>query len=246
MVSQNVLTAPIIGAARNNKKEIVEILLKAGADPNVAIIEADGWESVQNDFTALTAASQTGNEYIVKLLLSAGKIKKSKGSNLALLVASCGGYKDILEELLKAGVADIDYENVLMSLSDTHHTSLTCAAEKGHKKVVETLLKFGANPNKVVLITGNDYSPSTAYSQAANEAIKDILLKAGAEPDIRKFLLIEAVTTGDKDDVKEMLRPFWKADLTARDKDGNTALDLAIKRGDTEIIEMLKEAGAKE
>ncbi len=36
------------------------------------------------------------------------------------------------------------------------------------------------------------------------------------------------------------------ADVNAKDKDGHTALDMAQKAGNTKIVELLKQAGAKE
>ncbi len=65
-------------------------------------------------------------------------------------------------------------------------------------------------------------------------------LPAGA--DINSALLV-AVSNGNSARVKELLEKG--ADVNAKDQNGTTALTIATGYGYTEIIELLKKAGAK-
>ncbi len=56
--------------------------------------------------------------------------------------------------------------------------------------------------------------------------------------------LIEAVSMGDTEKVQTLLAQG--ADVNAKDNDGATALMWAKKKGQKEIVRILKEAGAKE
>ncbi|MDR1195911.1 MAG: ankyrin repeat domain-containing protein [Endomicrobium sp.] len=238
------LFTPLMSAVQKGKKEIAEILLKAGADPNILLLEPMGFlPDYWYRGTALIFAIKGKYEDIVKILLDSGKFKKSAGTDTALLWASCKGSKDIVQLLLKLGLADIDRYG--FAPGDSHYTPLMCAAKEGHKEIVEILLNAGANPNEVNLIIHQDFSPGTAYSEAKNEEIKEVLLKAGADKDLNKLALIEAVASGSDSTVKEILlvNSFsGGSDINAKDKDGNSALSLALKNGNQKIIDMLKQA----
>src|SRR5207237_9137606 len=73
-----------------------------------------------------------------------------------------------------------------------------------------------------------------------------LLMAAGADVNVQggpfnPHALLGAATTPSKETVHLLLA---KADLNATDWSGNTALDWAARRGETDIVKMLRQAGA--
>jgi len=56
--------------------------------------------------------------------------------------------------------------------------------------------------------------------------------------------LLNACKDGDLEKVKQLLES--RADVNARNKDGKTALRIALEEGHKEIVKLLKSYGAKE
>ena len=118
-------------------KNIVEILLKNGADINIQ--DVNGW-------TALIFASNHGHKDIVEILLKNGADvnKKIFNGETALMSASNKGYKEIVELLLKHG-ADINITNKF-GYTALYYASLKKykALIKEYKEIIELLKKYGA------------------------------------------------------------------------------------------------------
>lgn len=95
---------PLICAAENGHREIVEFLLTNKAD--ISATSANGW-------TALHAAAYFGHKDVVEVLLShKAKINaKDLDGNTPLHLASGGRHKDIVE-LLLANKADVNAKDV--------------------------------------------------------------------------------------------------------------------------------------
>ncbi|KAI7474652.1 purine and uridine phosphorylase [Hortaea werneckii] len=157
-------------ASRNGNQKIVERLLKSGADVNADA----GWPIG----TALREASKKGHVNIVKLLLKKGAdpnghTKESTGN--ALQAASESGYKEIIRILLDAG-ADIN------AVSGKFGTALQAAAWRGDKETVEMLLDAGADVN----VQGGRYTNALQMAVVEdNDEIVRILLKSGANINTR-------------------------------------------------------------
>ena len=95
---------PLHTAVQHNHAAIVEILLKAGAKPNI--------QENYNGTTALHCASWNGQPKIVEILLRAGadKDKTDKYGNTPLIWALKISHKDIVAILIKAG-ANVNQPN---------------------------------------------------------------------------------------------------------------------------------------
>ena len=113
-------------AAENNQVEIVKLLLKKNADPNLE--DQTGW-------TALMKAVYQGNTTCVEALAARSRQEVNRG----LLIAALTGHKEIAKILLDNG-AEVD------SRADDGRTPLMLAAIKGDSDLVSLLLKAGADP----------------------------------------------------------------------------------------------------
>ena len=125
---------PLHLASEKGYKEIVELLLKKGADPNI--------KNVYAGLSPLYLASVEGHKDIVELLLKYGANPniKSDSEETPLHWASIEGYKEIVELLLNHGV-DPNIKNAY------GETPLYLASSNRHKDIVELLLKHGADLN---------------------------------------------------------------------------------------------------
>ena len=114
-------------AARKGQSDIVQLLLKAGANVN-AKEGGDGQ-------TALIIAAWSRHNEIVQLLLNEGaKVDlKNENGQTALHVATEFGDTDIVQSLLEKG-ADVN------ALKHDHETALIVAARKGYADIVQSLL----------------------------------------------------------------------------------------------------------
>ena len=131
----------IHAASLGGHKDIMQLLLGKGADPNAQSGEYG---------TALQAASYKGHPDVVQLLLESGADINAQGGyyGTALQAASVSyeGYLDIVRFLLEKG-ADPNAK------SGTYGTALQEASYGGHKDIVQLLLEKGADVNA----QGGDY-----------------------------------------------------------------------------------------
>ena len=202
------LTA-IMEAASNGHKEIVKVLIDAGAEVNAQ-------DDLNN--TALIEAAKKGHKSIVEMLLDAGanvNIQEKIRGNTAIIEAASNGHKETFEVLIKAG-ANINDINTISTL-------LIYAAKNGWEDKVTTFIDKGAN-----IKTLNE-----ALIEAAKNGHKEvvkILIGAGvdvnAKEDILNYTVImEAANNGHKETVEVLIDAG--ADLTIKNNKGKTVLDIA-------------------
>ncbi|XP_014663506.1 PREDICTED: ankyrin repeat domain-containing protein 50-like, partial [Priapulus caudatus] len=206
--------------------DIMRLLLEAGADPNVAMMNA----------------VREGKKAAVRILLSHGANPNATDSHgqTSLYDAARSGRLDIMRLLLEAG-AD---PNVAQKMSG--ETPLVRAAWVGKKAMVRMLLSHGANPNAA------DSYGDTSLNYAACFGLLDImrlLLEAGAVPNAadsygRTSLLI-AVRFGELDIMRMLLEAGADPNVAETEERGSfTALHLSCVRLQTEIITHLLKHGA--
>ncbi len=193
---------PLFYAASSNDPRIVQDLLDAGAEVNMAV-----GELANNDcrgMTPLHAAARSGNLQIVELLMKAGADKNAlcqRGCS-ALHYAAAVGNIQIMKLLLGLNEntnfisirrEDNTSENEAFSLEVATQinrkdkeqlTPLHFAAERGHLHVVEFLLSMGSDLH----ISAFGWDTGTPLHYAAREGhaqVVQALLDAGAKVDAR-------------------------------------------------------------
>lgn len=142
---------PLIAACRTRNVKIINLLLKAGAD--VKCVTRD------NETCLHAIASSSG-----RITASSKSAGEEEETNNAEFVSS------VVRLLLQQGI-DVN------AVSDNGDTALYCACESGQLKIVEILLKAGADVN----LTGNDLYPLIAACNTGNVKIISLLVKAGAD-----------------------------------------------------------------
>jgi excisionase family DNA binding protein len=228
-------TALIIAAARGHTY-IVQVLIESGADPRVR-------DNVGT--TALVAAESRGYSRIVSLLRGAS----TEGEESHSLKTDSGGASPAsLQRAVDNG--DVDNVNALIAQgaqvdarTDDGWTPLMLATIKGHTGIVEALLNKGADVN------ARNKKSWTALMFAVSMGDIDtmrVLLAGGADINARdhdgKTVLMQAAGENNIECLKVLLD--HEADVNSVDRVGETALTIAARRGYTEIVALLKEAGA--
>ncbi len=123
----------LIVAVIANDSTMADLLLGAGADPNIAS---------RSGMTALHAAAFHSRDQVAPLLIASGanpNVFDSKGRS-PLLVAATVGATNVVSALIQAG-ADIEYKD------RKGNSALMLACAGRHLGTQDELLEKGANPN---------------------------------------------------------------------------------------------------
>ena len=225
-------------AAENGHAEIVKLLLAmSGIDVN----RSDTW-------TPLALAACRGHVEVVKLLLAAPGIDVNEWT--PLLRASEEGHVEVVKLLLAAPEIDVNMEEPLAEAAKNVHVEvvklllaapgidvnkgepLAEAAGRGHVEVVKLLLAApGINEN-----FGEPLVDAAIYGQV--EVVK-LLLAVPVPGFTYTRALYKAAEYGNVEIVKLLLavpeiEVTWKV------------LDVASRKGHTEIVNLLRAAGARE
>ena len=218
---------PLFIASQEGELNLVDILLKANADPNIPI---------EDGATPLYIAVEEKRLDIVNLLLKAKAdtdLAMENGKN-PLYLASEFGHLGIVNSLIKGG-ANLD------SQIDDGATPLYIASEFGNFDVVKALLGAGANPD---LAMHDGDTPMIVSVRMNNLDIFKALFEAGANPtlvNVRGFdALASASAKGNLSIVKLLIEYEKKNSI----EDFSVALVLASGYGHLEIVKVFLEAGA--
>jgi ankyrin repeat protein len=263
--------AAIIGSA-----ESVRILLAAGADPNARnsqdatplifaaydlaktrmLVEAGAKIDVaahDGRTPLMVAASASENGAGVRYLIDKGaqvSAVDSQGRD-ALMAAAGYGPEEAVRMLLAAG-ADAKRKD------RAGFNALLCAFERRDDGRAQLLLNAGADVNAANTDGGTVKTGPLALVRLTPmieapfvmPGAVDVLVKAGGrvnDRDIRGVTPLIAAVAGDRSDpalVKKLIAAG--ADVNARDNNGESALDWAMKFGNPGILAALRQAGAKE
>lgn len=245
-------------ACKNGRTEVAELLLNLG---------------VENSFSAIIAAIESGHLMVVQLLIQRGaaiETQKSSGET-ALLVACRKAHFEIVNCLLDAGAnvnctdpqqitplhfaiekGDIvtvtkmlDRGANVNAVSDKQISVLHHAIEKKHSKIAQQLIDRGAD-YKLVNPYGNN-----ALILACNCGVTDIaksLIELGTDVNCVNIAGSSALTWASEKGLKEVVKMLLErgadVECTTSEK-GLNSLIVATAHGHTEVVKMLLDHGAK-
>jgi len=166
-----------------------------------------------NRITPLYYASSNSNTEIVKLLLNAGaNVNQASDEGVtSLCIASDQGHTEVVKLLLKANNIKVNKAN------NNNATPLLAAAFKGYVDIVQSLINAQADVN---LADTYGWTPLCAASYNGNSTIMSLLLDNGAN--------IHDALTADSP-IDPMI------------KKGDTVLQIAQKKGHTDIVALIEE-----
>lgn len=224
--------AEFLNRVMSGDAETVRLFIAGGMGPNTADKKGS---------TALMLAAIFGHTPVVQALLDAGSslnVADRFAGRTALMYAAERGHAAIVKTLVSAG-AEVNVKDA------EGRTALMLATSSSHTETVQALLAAGAAVN------AGDRHEMTALIIAAQLGHTDIvqaLLAAGADVHAKEGFnggtaLMWAVGNDHTAVVKALLDAG--ADLNAKDHDGTTALRIASERGRSEIVQLLKRAGAE-
>ena len=254
-------------AVSNDAHEIVQLLLDAGANPN--IVACDGSSALHQACESSVAPA------VLQLLLQFGGNPNLVNDNpllhSVLHVSNCHSplvQQEKIQILINAG-AKVDGQN------STGTTALMLAVRRGLMAIVNLLLDCGADPNvqsqsgcsamhdacsfhynsteilRALLEAGGDPSAALwdkgitplvmAYGRRFEEGVR-LLLEAGADPNSTNIALHRAIHAGNARLVQSLLD--IGADVSYHNDDGLDALDIASMCNKNEIAQMLVAKGS--
>lgn len=215
-------------------------LLRAIHDPNKTRLLLERGAPI-DDMVMVAAARVPGCKETLDLLFKHGGNGRATAQGYTALMAAAGnGDLDAVKCLLNHGA------DVQARLSNGY-TALIGAAIAGNAQLVALLLERGADPNSVCKTdTGILQTPACMAAVMGRAECLRLLITAGADVNFQggpfeQNALLGAATSSSEETMRLLLT---KADVKATDWSGRTALDWAAYRGETDIVKMLRAAGA--
>jgi ankyrin repeat protein len=244
-------------AVTAGNKEVVELLLSYGANPNAR--DSRG-------YTALHYAAINDNKKMVELLITKGadiKVKDASG-NTPLYIALRSGHKNIADMLLGKGAelsihvaAILGNIEAIKSFVETG-TSIDIIDSRGftplHYAVIERqydavkfLVAEGANVNVEEIWPFG--TPLHFAVENGDKEIVELLAAAGADVNARRRRPagdspLHSAIKGSYNDIISILASHG-ADLNMKDNSGQIPLDIAISQKRRDIVRLLLAKGAK-
>ncbi|KAK0390538.1 hypothetical protein NLU13_0042 [Sarocladium strictum] len=207
---------PLCSAIRDNRADIIDLLLKNGADPNCPASEYPAFKCITHK-----------RQHFLPTLVAAGADLNSPKGIVEQAVAS--NNMEALVWLLDQGV-DPNVRNA------KGHSALTTAIRENRVEMIDLLLNRGADPNK----RGEDWPVCMAVK---NPAVLRRILSVLAEPRAFKGVMEMAVSANQLESVKLLLDAG--VSVEDRNGGVFSPLTTAIREDHRDIVRFLvNEAGA--
>ena len=251
----------LMSAAAHGHSEIVKVLIAAGAAVNARASEGSG-------LTALMRAAGKpryvrdgggGHVEIVRILLDSGADvhERDQFGETALMMAADGGHIEIVRILLGAGANVHDRTDPDKYYGfDDKTTALFSAASRGHAEVTEILIQAGADVNAatpkgetaLISASGNGHAEVVRMLTEAGADIgarsKQCTYPGGSTTTDPLTALMWAARRGHAEVAKVLIRAG--ADVNATSARGKTVLAMTKEEGQSDVAEILEQAGARE
>ena len=223
------VTSHLPEAVRLGNRQIVEVLLEAGADPNFR-----GNGSVP---ALMSLSDKATPELVHDLILAGAKLnaRDDYGDN-ALMIAVGTSNTAVLKELIGTGAQ-------LSATNSVGETALFAAARNKNSEVVALLLDAGVNVN-----AKNENGENALMAMLSNGTFENFktLIDRGANTgsvnDEGRTALMLAVENEDAQLAKLLIE--MSADVNAQDSQGETALMIAAEADRVKATMLLIFAGA--
>lgn len=240
-------------AAGSNSPALVQGLVQAGANVNLAAQAKDGAGNANTGWSPLHAAAAhcEKSEPTLRALLTAGAnplAKTGNGQTVMLVLAACDGdtalaAKPLLERAkVRAGG---EFRKHLNEYDVTGMTALLQSVAHRQDGLLRLLLQAGANPNLAAKSGNQPTALMDATTKGATETVK-LLLANGADPDRAgqdgTAPLHLAVDTGQTALAQQLLAGKASPNLV---RNGRTLLLQVVEAGQLEMARALLAAGAK-
>jgi ankyrin repeat protein len=252
----------LMQAALNADKEMMQLLLRRGAnvrtrgvydvtpllralhDPNKVQLLLHHGARIDDRAMVLAAMIPGSRKTLELLSLRGGNVNANVGRYTVLMAAAYSGDLDAATWLVEHG-ADVN------ARSEAGCTALNGAAVSGNAAIVKLLLDRGADPNvryQEPDSIGDFQTPLMNAAWHGHVECLKLLLQRGADVNIQggpfgRSPLLCAATTGSEATVRLLVAKG--ANVHAQDWKGDTALDWALLRGETNIVRLLRRAGGK-
>ncbi|WP_157153552.1 ankyrin repeat domain-containing protein [Brachyspira murdochii] len=202
----------------NNSLELVKVLLKSGANPNIVYSDPD-----EGSFTILDRSLYYNNFEIFKTLVENGaNIDKVNDRGEPLIVDAIRRERfDIVKYLVDKGIDPTmkytDYRNIPFSL-------LVATVNNNDTKIAEYLIEQGADVNtKAIIDNYMENGMTSNYKDNSKEAVN---------------LILAAIENGNTSLVKLLIEKG--ADTTIVNKEKKTVFDIAREKGYDDILALEK------
>jgi ankyrin repeat protein len=249
----------LMQAALNADKEMIQLLLQRGADVRArgvydvtpllrALHDADKVQlllhhgaRIDERAMVLAAMIPSSRKTLELLFHRGGSVNANVGKYTVLMAAAYSGDLDAATWLVEHG-ADVN------ARSEAGCTALNGAAVSGNAAIVKLLLDRGADPNvryQEPDSIGDFQTPLMNAAWHGHVECLKLLLQRGADVNVQggpfgRSPLLCAATTGSEETVRLLLEKG--ANVRAQDWKGDTALDWALLRGETNIVQLLRKA----
>lgn len=223
-------------AAQRGYKDIVEYILTDKKYPYIDNVDP------RSQMTALMMASRNGHVDIVNMLKNRSNLNLSTGNGqTAMMLAIQHRHIDVVKILLPNELSQLNFKKDRRGF-----TALHLAAEAGDPAIVGLLLEHKADPNQQTAET--NYSALMiacifTHLSVVRELLKSNKTDINAKDFLNKTALMYAVEIGSIDIVRELIN--HNADLTVSNLDNESALIIAIKNNEMNIVKLILENLAK-